>query len=93
MLSELNASFAKIISLNNLTERCYESGISGISVLCYYDPEGVILKFVKGKLSIILTSRHITTTKISYYMALFVAADREFFLFLTQAERFFFYYF
>lgn len=52
MLSELNASFLKIISLNNLSERCYESGISGISgisVLCYYDPEGVILKFVRGK--------------------------------------------
>lgn len=48
MLSELNASFLKIISLNNLSERCYESGISGISVLCYYDPEGVILKFVRG---------------------------------------------
>ena len=48
MLSELNASFLKIISLNNLSERCYESESSGISVLCYYDPEGVILKFVRG---------------------------------------------
>jgi hypothetical protein len=47
MLSQkLLTSFLKIISLNNLGERSFHNEIS---VLCCYDPEGVILKFVKGE--------------------------------------------
>ncbi|CAG9808874.1 unnamed protein product [Chironomus riparius] len=45
MLSKkLSTNFTKIISLNSLGERTFHHGIS---VLCCYDPEGVILKFIK----------------------------------------------
>lgn len=59
LTKDLQISFLKIISLNNLNERVFNNGIS---VLCCYDPEGVILKFVRGELSLIFTSRQITTT-------------------------------
>ncbi|XP_070507730.1 histone-arginine methyltransferase CARMER isoform X1 [Chironomus tepperi] len=45
MLSKkLSTNFTKIISLNSLGERTFHHGMS---VLCCYDPEGVILKFIK----------------------------------------------
>jgi len=49
MLSKkLSTNFTKIISLNSLGERTFHHGIS---VLCCYDPDGVILKFIKGEIS------------------------------------------
>lgn len=60
---ELLLKFLKIISLNDLSERTFEGGIS---VLCCYDPEGVVLKFVRGELEWILWSRRITTTTSSF---------------------------
>jgi type I protein arginine methyltransferase len=46
LTTKLNAAFLKIISLNTLEERSFQSEIS---VLCCYDPEGVVLKFIRGK--------------------------------------------
>lgn len=60
MLSKkLQTNFTKIISLNSLLERTFHNDIS---VLCCYDPEGVVLKFVKGELLALISSRHFTTT-------------------------------
>lgn len=53
-MSSVNAKFAasfplqflKIVSVNSLSERTFQSGIN---VLCSYDPDGVLLKFARGK--------------------------------------------
>lgn len=53
--SKLQANFLKIISVNNnLNERSFQSGIN---VLCCYDPEGVIVKFARGELMLLLPSQ------------------------------------
>lgn len=45
--SKFQAKLLKIINVNNnLNERSFQSGIN---VLCCYDPEGVIVKFARGK--------------------------------------------
>lgn len=67
MLSKkLSTNFTKIISLNSLGERTFHHGIS---VLCCYDPDGVILKFIKGEISeflIIQTLQQQHTKKSSF---------------------------
>ena len=51
--SKFQAKLLKIISVsNNLNERSFQSGIN---VLCCYDPEGVIIKFARGKFGQLLT--------------------------------------
>jgi len=53
---DFSASFCKIISLtNNLKETLFNGGIS---VVCCYDPEGIVVKLVKGNQSSRLARQH-----------------------------------
>ena len=48
--ASLHCNFLRVISLDSkLSERVFEDGVN---VLCSYDPEGVIIKLVKGNFKI-----------------------------------------
>jgi hypothetical protein len=62
----LSLSLCKIININSLEERTYHDEIG---LWCCYDPEGVVLKFVKGELTPRVAIQTIATKTQTYTAA------------------------